>query len=99
MNNLDKTFYKKLVDLYASRELPTELENELADAAANDVKLAADMETLRHSVIQLQSSPSVNYTEDTEYRILMKLQAKSGEDILTPQTTSQSWQYRLPMEG
>ncbi len=99
MKDKDRTFYQKLVDLYANRELPTELENELVQASTNDPLLAKDMETLRQTVLRLQAQPNVDYNEDTHYRIMMKLQAWGGVDIMDNEPTQIMRQYRLPMEG
>lgn len=97
--NTDKTFYNKLVDLYAGQELPEDLEKNLSEAAASDPDLAKDMATLRQTVQSLHGQSAVNYTEDTEYRVLMKLQAWAESDLISKQEESPSWQYRLPMEG
>lgn len=99
MNHKNSTFYNKLVDLYAGRELSEELENELHDAAQSDRLLAQEMATLRQTVQQLQTLPGENYNDDTEYRIQMKISAWSETDILAKQESDDTWQYRLPMEG
>ena len=96
---LDSTFYNKLVDLYAGQELPQELETELVEASATDPTLMKDMDTLRQVVSRLHTEKAVEYGEDTQYRIMMKLQAWSGEDLLNSEEQIPSWQYRLPMEG
>lgn len=95
----DKTFYNKLVDLYASQELPEELEQNMQEAANQDPQLAHDMATLRQTVQRLHGQPAVDYSDETEYRVLMKLQAWAESDLISQPEESPSWQYRLPMEG
>lgn len=99
MIHKDKTFHQKLVDLYANRELPEELENELVEAAGKDPQLAHDMATLRQTVLRLQNQPAPPYDEDAEYRVFMKLQAWGDVDLLEQPSVPPTRQYRLPMEG
>ncbi len=46
--------YKKLVDLYAGRELTDELDSELETAAMADPQLKAEMATLRHEALRTE---------------------------------------------
>jgi hypothetical protein len=89
-------FYRRLVDLYASRELPAELEDQMDLAAFQDPELSHDMATLRRLVDALQSQKGAEFTEESYQRILMKLYAHAGaieETHLSPV----HMQYHLPM--
>ena len=72
-------FHKKLVDLYASGELTEELTDEMEQAAMSDPALAHEMFTLRTTVEALQSSPVPEMTEESDYRILLKMQIQGAE--------------------
>ncbi len=95
MNN---ELYGKLVDLYAGRELPAELEQELEAAANHDEKLAYDMRTLRNTVDEIQSMPGADFTEESYQRILMRLYAR-GADIQPKAEAPVHLQYYLPIQG
>lgn len=90
--------YNKLVDLYAGRELPMELESELEARASQDIDLAHDMLTLRTTVDALQSSmDDVDFTEESYQRILMKVYAR-GVEMQTASAPAHL-QYYLPIQG
>ena len=91
-------FYSKLVDLYAGRELPSELESELEARASQDAKLAHDMLTLRTTVDALHSTlDDVEFTEESYQRVLMKVYA-SGVEMQTTSAPAHL-QYYLPIQG
>ena len=91
-------FYNKLVDLYAGRELPAEMEAEMEARASQDAKLAHDMLTLRTTVDALKGSmDDVDYTEESYQRILMKVYARGVEMQTT--TAPAHLQYYLPIQG
>lgn len=91
-------FYKKLVDLYAGHELPSELEDQMDLAAFQDPELSHDMSTLRRTVDALRSDPGSSFTEESYQRVLMKLYAR-GADIEPKAATPTHLQYQLPMQG
>lgn len=95
MNN---EFYKKLVDLYAGRELPSELEDQLELAAFADAELNHDMTTLRRTVDTLRGSDGADFTEESYQRVLMKLYAR-GAEIRPKAKDPIHLQYHLPMQG
>ncbi|MFQ3587481.1 MAG: hypothetical protein SNJ74_01375 [Fimbriimonadaceae bacterium] len=95
---MTKDFYRKLVDLYAARELPQELEDEMEAAAFQDPDLSHDMATLRKTVDLLRETPQPEFTEETYQRILMRIYAK-GVDIRPPGPTPSHLQLHLPMQG
>lgn len=99
MNQNNSTFYQKLVDLYAGHELPEDLEHELVEASSDDPILARDLRTLRQTVRRLHDQKPAPYTDDTEFRILMKIQNSGGFDLNATAHDHPDWQYRLPMEG
>jgi hypothetical protein len=89
--------YRKLVDLYAGEELPSELVNELENVAESDPELKVEMKTLRNTVEALHGD-KISYTEETHQRILMKIYARGGH--LQPQAPEpRHLQYQLPMSG
>lgn len=94
MNDL----YSKLVDLYAGRELPAELEEQMEEAAKHDPALAAEMSSLRKAVDRLHNAPPVSFTEESYQRILMKVYAR-GVDMQPKAPTPAHLQYHLPMQG
>ena len=94
MNDL----YNKLVDLYAGRELPSDLEAELEARASQDQELAHDMLTLRTTVDALHlSMDDVEFTEESYQRVLMKVYAR-GVEMQTAATPAHL-QYYLPIQG
>ncbi|HWD37623.1 MAG TPA: hypothetical protein VG944_02160 [Fimbriimonas sp.] len=95
---MNSDFYKKLVDLYAGRELPAELEDQMELAAFNDATLNHDMVSLRKTVDLLKTDRSVEFTEESYQRILMKLYARGGN--IQPRSPEPAHlQYHLPIQG
>jgi hypothetical protein len=94
MNDL----YRKLVDLYAGRELTEELEREMEAAAAADPDLLLDMATLRQTVEALHAEPAPEFTEESYQRILMKMYTR-GADIQPRTPVPAHLQYHLPIQG
>lgn len=90
--------YRKLVDLYAGRELPAELESEMEVAAASDDDLAQDMRSLRRTVDDLRGTPQPEFTEESYQRILMKVYAR-GVAMQPKSPVPAHLQYQLPMQG
>ncbi len=88
---------KKLVDLYAERELPAELEDPLEMAASGDADLRRDMATLRRTVDAVRRERTA-YTEETHQRILMKLYAH-GAPVESAAPEPAHFQYALPIAG
>lgn len=95
---MNSEFYRKLVDLYADHELPSELEDQLEMAAFNDPELSHDMATLRRTVDLLHRAPGADFTEESYHRILMKLYAR-GAQVETQSPTPSHLQYHLPIQG
>ena len=94
-----KDFYNKLVDLYAGRELPSELEAEMEARASLDGDLAHEMLTLRATVDALKNTmDDVEYTEESYQRILMKVYAR-GVEMQQTASTPAHLQYHLPIQG
>lgn len=91
-------FYRKLVDLYAGRDLPEDLEEELEMAAFGDAELSHDMATLRRTVDMLQTEAVPDFTEESYQRVLMKLYAR-GASIEPRASAPAHLQYHLPMQG
>lgn len=91
-------FMQRLVDLYVGDELPQELVDELEAAAAEDPALSHDMFTLKRTLSQLRASYVPEFTEESHYRILMRMQ-KRGMDVETKAPDAAHWQYTLPMQG
>lgn len=95
MNN---ELLKKLVDLYAERQLPSDVEVDMESAAAGDPLMMADMVSLRETVDMLHSDPGPMYTDESYQRILMKLYARGA--AIQPKTPAPSYlQYHLPIQG
>lgn len=90
--------YKKLVDLYAGRELTDELDGELESAAQADPQLKAEMATLRKTVDSLRDLPEPEFTEESYQRILMKVYAR-GIEVQKQSPDPVHLQYHLPMQG
>lgn len=91
-------FYKKLVDLYAGRELTEELTDEMEQAAIGDPELAHDMFSLRKTVDTLQASAKPELTEESDYRILLKMQIQ-GAEVRRRSPEASHWQYHLPIQS
>jgi hypothetical protein len=95
---VNNELYSKLVDLYAGRELPAELEDQMELAAAGDHGLNHEITTLRRVVDTLHTLDEPEYTEESYHRILMKLYAR-GADIQLQTPVSSHFQYNLPLQG
>lgn len=94
---MNKDLYAKLVDMYAGKELPSELSAELEAVALEDSELAEEMESLTLLVDTLRDIPAPLYTVETEARILRKIE----QQVSLNQTRSipSYLQYPLPMQG
>jgi hypothetical protein len=91
-------FYKKLVDLYAGRELPRELDEEMEMAAFGNQELSHDMSTLRKTIDMVHAEPVPEFSEESYQRILIRLYA-SGIDPNPKSPTPSHFQYQLPIQG
>jgi hypothetical protein len=96
---MSNDLYWKLVDLYAGRELSTELEETLrTHAEEEDADLARELEEMRQTVDALRSIPPPEFTEESYQRVLMKLYARGAE--VEPKTPPPAhFQYHLPLQG
>ncbi|MFZ4507438.1 MAG: hypothetical protein ACOYON_07055 [Fimbriimonas sp.] len=94
----DKGLYHKLVDMYAGRELPEELEKEMEAEAFADPGLDREMTTLRRTVDTLRGLEAPEFTEETYQRILMKVYARGG-DVQSKAPQPSYLQYQLPIQG
>ncbi|AIE87990.1 hypothetical protein [Fimbriimonas ginsengisoli] len=95
---MNQEFYKKLVDLYAGRELPSDLEDQMEFAAFGDSELSHDMTTLRRTVDTLRADSGPEFSEESYQRVLMKLYAR-GANIEPKAAAPVHLQYHLPMQG
>lgn len=95
---MNDEFFKKLVDLYAGRELPAELEDQMELAAYGDADLSHDMATLRRTVDALRQDRGAEFSEESYQRVLMKMYAR-GAALSTNSPSSTHLQYHLPMQG
>lgn len=95
---MNSELYQKLVDLYAGRELPAELEDQMELAAFNDPALSHEMATLRKTADMIRAEPTPEFTEESYQRILMKMYAR-GVEVQTQVPDSTYIQYQLPMQG
>ena len=94
---MNSELYKKLVDMYADRELTEELIQEMEAYAETDDELKQDMISLRATVdILREMHGDVEVSEETYQRILLKLRS-AGVQIET--AAPEYWQYQLPMQG
>lgn len=91
-------FYNKLVDLYAGGELTEELTDEMEKASMSDPSLAQDMYTLRKTVDTLHSLPGADLTEESDYRILLKMQIQ-GAEVRRRSPETSHWQYHLSINS
>lgn len=95
---MNKDLYSKLVDLYAGDELPAELVEELESAAMEDPVLSHDMYTLKKTVEILKSQCEVEFTDESYYRIMTKMELQGVE--LSSKTPEPTYiQYHLPIQG
>ena len=94
---MDNDYHRKLIDLYAGRELPAELETEMDAKALNDADLAVEMASLRDTVdlLREQTSP---FTEESYQRIRTVLLTR-GSHFETDSPEPLHLQYRLPIQG
>jgi len=95
---MNEEFYKKLVDLYAGRELPIELEEQMELKAFGSTELSHDMSTLRRTVDTLKADRGPDFTEESYQRVLMKLYAR-GANIEPKVAAPMHLQYQLPIQG
>ena len=96
MDNTD--FHRRLVDLYAGRELPTELEEQLEAKAHTDPDLKVDMMSLRGTVDLVRLDDEATFTEESYQRILTKLMTRGAS--VTPMSPEPAHlQYQLPIQG
>ena len=95
---MKNNIYHKLIDLYAARELPEDLDRDMEAAAIADPEMAIDMMSLRQTVDSLKLEPEVRFTEESYQRVLMKIYAR-GAEIHTQAPQSIHLQYQLPMQG
>ena len=93
---MNSELYRKLVDLYAGRELPEELEDQMDLASFSDPDLSRDMHTLRKTVDVLKADRGPEFTEESYQRILMKLYAR-GANIQPRAPEPLHLQYHLPI--
>ena len=94
---MDNDYHRKLVDLYAGRELPAELEADLEAAALTDADLKVEMVSLRDAVDALRAENSP-FTEESYQRILTKLLMRGPAfEARTPDPAH--LQYQLPIQG
>ncbi|MHB8635940.1 MAG: hypothetical protein ACYC96_05650 [Fimbriimonadaceae bacterium] len=96
MNEND--LYSKLVDLYAERALPADVENRMEAAAANSPALADEMMTLRGTVDLLHGHQAPEFTEESYQRILLKMYAR-GIELQSKRPDPIHLQYQLPIQG
>lgn len=96
MDNPD--FHRKLVDLYAGRELPTELEQEMEAAALRDADLAVDMMSLRGIVDLMRDDAEASFTEESYQRVRATL-LRRGTHFETAAPEPLHLQYQLPIQG
>lgn len=84
--------------MYAGRELPTELEDEMEMAAYTDSGLSHDMATLRRTVDLLHETNIPRMTEESYQRVLIGLYSR-GVEIQAPAQAPVHLQYQLPIQG
>ena len=94
MNDL----HKKLIDLYAGRELTDELDNDLEAAAAADPEMHYEMASLRQTIDALKAMPAPEFTEESYQRVLLKMYAR-GVEVQPRSPDPVHLQYHLPIQG
>ena len=94
---MDNDYHRRLTDLYAGRDLSSELEGEMDAAALNDADLAVEMASLRGTVdlLREQASP---FTEESYQRIRAVLLTR-GSHFETAAPEPLHLQYQLPIQG
>lgn len=90
--------YRKLIDLYAGRELTDELERDMEGAASTDADLNYEMTSMRETVDALRAEPAPEFTEESYQRILLKMYAK-GIELQQRSPDPFHLQYHLPIQG
>ncbi len=90
--------YKKLVDLYAGRELTDELDLDLEAAGVADPQLGLELKSLRATVDALKATPEPEFTEESYQRVLMKVYAR-GVEMQKRSPDPIHLQYHLPIQG
>lgn len=98
---MSSEFYRKLVDLYASHELPLALEEEMELAALTDPELGQEMRSLRATFDALKDEAKPEYTREIHERIFMSVLMKQyGAEIASDKEDfSHLYQYQLPIQG
>ncbi len=91
-------FHRKLVDLYAGRELPSELEEEMEAAALRDADLAVDMMSLRGTVDLMRADDEAAFTEESYQRVRATL-LRRGTHFEAGSPDPLHLQYQLPIQG
>jgi hypothetical protein len=95
---MNHDLYEKLVDLYAGRELPAEMEDQMELAASSEPSLGREMSSLRKTVDALRAIEEPDFTEESYQRVLMKIYARGGE--IQPKAPAPAhFQYHLPLQG
>lgn len=88
--------YKKLVDLYAGRELPVELNDQMELAAHTDTNLGWEMKTLRNTVDALKADTEPMFTEETYQRILTQIYSRAGSSPVIREDNRLQFQLPIP---
>lgn len=94
---MDSDYHRKLVDLYAGRELPSELEADMEAAALQNPDLAVELASLRDTVDLLRGEESP-FTEESYQRIRKTLLLR-GTHFETATPEPLHLQYQLPIQG
>jgi hypothetical protein len=94
-------FYQKLVDLYASHELPLALEEEMEIAAMADPELAFEMRSLRETVDALKEAEQPEFDAEISERILMTtlMRQYGAQPLDADANDARHYQYQLPIKG
>lgn len=90
--------YRKMADLYAGDELPSEWKEELELEALSDPELSHELMSLVTTLRALRSIEPVPFTEEIHQRILLKMRLR-GADVEPKSPEVSYWQYHLPMNG
>jgi anti-sigma factor RsiW len=86
--------YRRLIDLYAGGELPTELAEDVEAAAQADPALAEDLASLTATVQALRDLPRPEFTEQSQTHVEMLLHMRGVNLSPTPEPEIQ---YHLPI--
>ena len=87
---------QKLVDLYAERELPAELEDPLETAAARDSALRREMTSLRSAIERVRRDPGDPTEYDDEVRLRLLQRIAEPADRVAGEPEDSRFQYSLP---